>query len=157
MDYGNLIEPQAVPFSFGAPGWYVLGILCLLLILFIAWLIWRHYTRNKYRRYALQWLDAKEQELSSASNYGALVYETTMLVKRVAMSKYGRENVAGKRGNEFTAYINTTWKSKAFDATDEVLFSNHIYSDTNIEQDKAAAFVEKARQWIKQHRSVTNH
>lgn len=151
MDYGKLIEPQPVAFSFGAPGWYVLGAVCLLAVLFIAWLLWQHYQKNKYRKYALQWLDVKQQELSSTNNYNALVYETTMLLKRVAMTKYGRDQVAGKRGNEFTTYINSTWRAKAFDANDEALFTNSIYSETTIEQQKAELFVSKAKQWIKKH------
>ena len=149
--YGKLIEPAPVPFSFGAPGWYVLGALCVLAVLFIAWLLWHHYQKNKYRKYALQWLNVKEQELSSTGNYNALVYETTMLVKRIAMSKYGRGNVAGKRGHEFTAYINSVWKSKAFNESDEVLFTSNIYNTENIEKQKAELFVNKTKQWIKKH------
>lgn len=150
--YDKLIEPSPVPFSFGAPGWYVLGVLCLLSLLFVVWLLWRHHVKNKYRTYALQWLSGKEQQYLPDKNYPALVYETTMLVKRIAMSRYGRNNVAGKRGNEFISYINATWKAKAFDDNDRVLFSSSIYSMENIEPDKAAAFVSKAKQWIKQHR-----
>lgn len=149
--YGKLIEPSPVPFSFGAPGWYVLSVLCLLTVLLIVWLLWRHHVKNKYRTYALQWLSDKEQQYLSDKNYPALVYETTMLVKRIAMSRYGRDNIAGKRGNEFISYINATWKAKAFDNTDEILFSQNIYSSEIIEQDKAAAFVSKAKQWIKKH------
>jgi hypothetical protein len=149
--YGKLIEPAPVPFSFGAPGWYVLGALCLLCVLLIVWLIWKHYVKNKYRTYALQWLNTKEQHYTSDKNYDALVYETVMLIKRIAMSRYGRENVAGKRDDEFISYINSTWKAKAFDEADKVLFSENIYSAENIEQQKATVFVSKAKQWIKKH------
>ena len=96
----------------------------------------------------MQW---KEQDLPSNGNYNALVYETIMLMKRIAMTKYGRNNVAGKRSNEFMVYINSTWKAQAFDETDKALFSDIIYRPENIEEDKAAAFVNKAKQWIKQH------
>jgi len=123
-------------------------VLCLLVIFFVAWFLWRHHIRNKYRSNALQW---KEQDLPSNGNYNALVYETIMLMKRIAMTKYGRNNVAGKRSNEFMVYINSTWKAQAFDETDKALFSDIIYRPENIEEDKAAAFVNKAKQWIKQH------
>ncbi len=151
MDYGKLIEPSPVPFSFGAPGWYVLGVLCLLVVLCLEWLLWRHPVPHKYRKYALLWLTEKEAELSSNSNYTALVFETTMLIKRVAMRKYGRHNIAGKRNNDFIEYINSTWRARAFDEKDEVLFSNNIYSNKNITRDEARSFVSKAKQWIRQH------
>jgi len=125
--YGKLIEPPPVRFSFGAPGWYVLEALILIVILFIVWMLWRHHVKNKYRTSALQWLAVKEQRYASANKYNTLVYETTMLIKRIAMGKYGRSNVAGKRGTEWTSYINSTWKAKAFDENDEVLFSENIY------------------------------
>ena len=152
MEYGKLIEPAPVPFSFGAPGWYVLGIFCLLVILFVLWLMWRHHVKKRYRAEALQWLSIKEQSLTRQKNYNALVYETSMLLKRIAMSKYGRSNVAGKRGTDWTSYINSTWKAKAFDKQDEALLYGDIYSVEAIEPDKATAFVNKAKQWIKQHK-----
>lgn len=68
------------------------------------------------------------------------------------MSKYGRSNVAGKRGADWTNYINSTWKAKAFDEKDEALLQEDIYCVEAIEPDKAVAFVSKAKQWIKQHR-----
>jgi len=152
MEYGKLIEPQPVTFSFGAPGWYVLGVLCLLVILFVLWLLWRHHVKNKYRTEALQWLSTKEQSLTRQKNYAALVYETNMLLKRIAMSKYGRSNVAGKRGADWTSYINSTWRAKAFDETDEALLHEDIYCLEAIKPGKATAFVNKAKQWIRRHK-----
>ncbi len=111
----------------------------------------RYHLKNKYRKYALLWLTEKEAELSSNSNYTALVYETTMLIKRVAMRKYGRHNIAGKRYNDFIEYINSIWRDRSFDEKDEVFFSNNIYSNKNITQDEAGSFVSKAKQWIRQH------
>lgn len=149
--YGKLIEPPPVSFSFGAPGWYVLAALLLSVVLSIAVLIWRHYLKNKYRTHALQWLDAKQQEYTVNNNYNALVYETTMLVKRIAISKYGRNVVAGKRKEAFIEYINSKYKAVEFNDADKTLLSDTIYTDKNIEQHTAEQFVSKARQWIKQH------
>ena len=48
--YGKLIEPHEIPFRFGAPGWYVVAVLLVLLMMGITWLIVRWYKRNYYRR-----------------------------------------------------------------------------------------------------------
>lgn len=152
--YGKLIEPAPVPFSFGAPGWYVLAaLLLLLLVLLVSW-AWRYYQKNKYRKYALNWLNEKEQQWLQSGDYETLVYETGMLLKRVAMRKYGRENIAGKRGAAFTTYINSTWRARAFTEADEYLLSQEIYHSEAIEAEKAMSFVGKVKQWIKQHGRV---
>ena len=93
--YGTLIEPAPVPFHFGAPGWYVTGGLLLLLMATAAFFFIRHYRRNLYRRQALQWLRTKEEELQHTGSLTMLVYETNMLLKRIAISRYGRTAIAG--------------------------------------------------------------
>lgn len=155
--YGTLIEPAPVPFRFGAPGWYVLGVLCLLGIGFLVWLIWRHHEKNKYRTAALLWLDHLQQSLSGDGEYKALVYETAMLLKRIAISRYGRKPVAALRGEEWARYFNTTWKARAFDEKDADLLSGSVYRSQPIGESDAAQFMEKAKKWIKEHKPIQTH
>jgi hypothetical protein len=52
--YGQLIEPSPVSFTFGAPGWYVLAVLLLLTFLGFAWFLFRRYKKELYRRQAVK-------------------------------------------------------------------------------------------------------
>jgi hypothetical protein len=97
-EVGKLIEPAPVAFSFSAPGWYVVGGLFLLSVFLVMYLIVRRYISNQYRRKALIFLADIEHEHCSA---GEMVYETNMLIKRIAMSRYGRQRVSALRADEW--------------------------------------------------------
>lgn len=156
--FGQLIEPSPVPFSFGAPGWYVVGVLIFLLLLVLAWLWLRHYLRNRYRKQALNWLAEKEAYCIRKQAYPELVYESNSLIKRIAMRKYGRAAVAGKRSTEWISYINGTWRESSFDAGDEQLLSRGLYAPAEgVSAEQARAFIDKTRRWIKKHKTTVDH
>ncbi|HVY73956.1 MAG TPA: DUF4381 domain-containing protein [Puia sp.] len=147
----ELVEPAPVKFSFGAPGWYVAGALILLVLLFAGWLAYRFYRRNRYRREALRWLD--ERMLLLKEDYASAVYECNMLIKRIAMSKYGRTAVADKRGEEWIVQLNRTGRTDAFSRTELDLLNNGVYSGKSISQTEAMLFIEKTKKWIRQNRA----
>ncbi len=145
---GQLIEPAPVRFSFDAPGWYVVGGAVLLLALIGAFLMWRHYRKNRYRREALRWLQQEEQRL--AMDYAQLIYIADMLIKRIAMQHYGRE-ISSLRGKEWLDYINGTWHSAFTD--EDIKLLDKLYSSTDqIEANGVSSFVDRTKHWIKTHR-----
>lgn len=151
-EYGSLIEPSPVPFRFGAPGWYVAGVLLLLLLATGAFLLYRHYRRNRYRREALQWLQTLESAASQDGSAASLVYATNLLLKRIAMSRYGRERIAPARGPGWISVLNHTMKKELFDEKDERLLAQDIYQAGDVlAPSTATGFVVKAKQWIQQH------
>lgn len=105
----------------------------------VAWKLLRHYERNRYRREALLWLEEKERSL----------YETDMLLKRIAMRNYGRENVAALRGQAWIDLLNRYWKEGAFTAADADLVSEALYRRPPA---SGADFTAKAKRWIRYHR-----
>ncbi|MXV53244.1 DUF4381 family protein [Pedobacter sp. HMF7647] len=154
-DIGTLIEPQPVPFTFGAPGWYVLGVLILIILLVAGWLIMRHYQLNRYRAEAVHYLEqliGAESDNLSPDAPAALVYESQMLLKRIAMKNYGRRLVAGERESGWTDFINSTWRERSFDENDARLFGQAIYSREVIKLPQATEFADKVRRWIRQHK-----
>src|ERR1700744_6484859 len=105
--YDQLIEPPRIAFTFGAPGWDVLGALLLVLAIVIVWLGVRHYKKNRYRRKALALL-------GSASD----PYAINMILKRVAMTAFPRDTSVALRGTEWIAFLNASRRKKIFDETD---------------------------------------
>jgi len=57
-DLGEIIEPEAIRFSFNTPGWYILAIFsCMVVVyLLIKWII--NYRKNAYRREAIKQITA---------------------------------------------------------------------------------------------------
>lgn len=148
-DFGQLVEPAPVRFSFGAPGWYVLGVLLLLLVITV--LLWlRHYLRkNHYRKTALQWLALQEQQPALPE---ARIYAANMLLKRVAMRNYGRARVASVTGKDWILLLNHTARKTVFDEDDAVLVSHSVYMPAQPTTAQAEGFTGKTKKWIKQHR-----
>jgi hypothetical protein len=149
--YGQLIEPPAVTFAFGAPGWYVLGALTMLLLMWLGGLVWRNYERNRYRRRALKEIEASKQHYAAAGMDGNMLYETNMLLKRIAMARYGRNETAGMKGEEWIEFLNKTSIDDLFDESDRALLQD-LYKEKKQEHGAIDDFINKAKTWIKKHR-----
>jgi hypothetical protein len=150
-EVGKLIEPAPVPFTFDAPGWHVLGAILALLILLMILLLIRYFRLNLYRKHALVQLSTIEKDYTGA--FDIMVYQADLLIKRIAMARYGRHNVSGLRGNEWISFVNNKWHEKSFDSEDSRLLNQKIYqSAAPISGDEAGRFVQKTKRWIKKHK-----
>jgi hypothetical protein len=149
--YGQLIEPPAVVFGFGAPGWYVLGALAMLLLMWFTGFLWRNYQRNRYRRRALKEIENSKQHYAAAGMEGNMLYETNMLLKRIAMARYGRNDTAGMKGEEWIEFLNKSSGDEIFDETDTALLQE-LYSGKKHEHKSIMDFIQKAKTWIRKHR-----
>jgi hypothetical protein len=171
--YGQLIEPPPQAFGFGAPGWYVLAALLLLVILWLGWLILRRYSGDAYRRRALKAITDLQWRCGSSAgpaNGASLVYEAgpvyntelvygvNMLIKRIAMSVYGREAAAGLRTTEWIAFLNRGWRVALFGPADSMLLEGLYGNGTDQGIDGTDRlvdeFVARAKEWIKKHRPI---
>lgn len=144
--------PDPVPFTFAAPGWYVAGVLLLLLLVAGAFLLGRRYRRNRYRRHALAWLEAKQQsELTPAQ----LLFDTDMLMKQIAMHRYGAAQVASLQQQSWIDFLNNSSKpAPGFTATDAGLLAVSLYkpgADT-MAPEAIDQFITKAKSWIRHHK-----
>lgn len=147
---GTLIEPQPVQFTWGAPGWYVLAGLLLVVIVAVIVMIVRHYRRNRYRSEALAWLVSREKEMSQHPE--VVVYDATMLMKRIVISRYGREH-ASVREREWIGLLNDTCKGQLFSDADSTWLTQSLYAGgTKIAAADVQAYLNKTRTWIKRHR-----
>ena len=152
-EYGQLIEPAKVPFSFGAPGWYVLLTIVLLVLILTGWLALRFYRRNLYRRIALRQL--KELTMSATmdkTDLPAIIFKTNMLMKRIAIYKYGRTEAASARNEDWINYLNSHSVKEIFTAEDTELLNQQLYGGVNTNPSNPDLFFEKSKQWIRKHK-----
>jgi hypothetical protein len=149
-EVGTLIEPASVPFTWSAPGWYVVGALLVLVVAVGLLIIYHQYRKNKYRRTALARLSWLERDLNSHPE--RLVYEATMLLKRMVMARYGR-NQAAIRETDWITFLNQACKTTLFAESDAQWITHALYAqDPAIAPDDVAQFMVKTRIWIKRHR-----
>ncbi|MEM6580285.1 MAG: DUF4381 domain-containing protein [Pseudomonadota bacterium] len=143
-----LREPLPIGLWPPAPGWWVLGLLCLLALLVLLWWLRKRHRASAYRREALNELgDLKLQYLQDA-DAKAYLAKANALLKSAALIAYPRRQVAASSGAQWLHFLN----SSAAEGTGfPDVFVHGAYrlepQDINIEQIHRAA-----SHWIKHHR-----
>ena len=147
---GELMEPDAIGFSFGAPGWNILLLLFLAVLFGIA--LWKlyQYKKNKYRRLAINELNSINKGQNEASY---IILNTISILKRVAITAYGRNNIASINGSRFLEFMQTKTRIAIFTNEVEKIFTKHLYegSKTHVAADKLELLHQQSMNWINQH------
>lgn len=149
LDLGPLYEPEAVGFSFQAPGWYILAAILVLLAIyiFISWA--RKYVKNAYRREALKNLSAIEAGFGQQKETESL-REVLLLLKLVALQTFGREKVAPLYGNDWLVFLEETGKDTPFRNYSSSI-SAALYLTGDAGKDQVQSIMNLSKRWIVTH------
>jgi hypothetical protein len=97
-----------------APGWWLLAALLLVLLL-LFWRGWRARRRRlALHREALAELAAIRRQYESDGNRQELVRRLSRLLRRVAISRFPREEVAGLVGDPWLAFLDRAFHGNGF-------------------------------------------
>ncbi len=144
-----LREPPPTGWWPPAPGWWVLAAVVLSLLVLVAWVMWRRYRANAYRRRALAQLDRLYQTQQSERS-DPLQFSTRLnaLLKSVALVAYPRREVAARSGSQWLDFLNTCLQS---DQQFPAEFVTTAYRCDAQPPDPERLY-SAARAWIKRHR-----
>ncbi len=149
---GNLIEPESISYSFNTPGWYLVFGLILLAIIIVAFIQFRKYKKNEYRRQAI----SEIENIKQIENRTESILQLNNLLKIIAIQIYGRTKVAALYGKQWFGFlassINKTENipTNSFDDYTKALYNNNfILNDTQFND-----FVSFAGLWIKKHKKT---
>ena len=150
----DIIVAPPVPWWPPAPGWYwVLGlIVVILLTALVKGLIrWQH---NRYRREALAELARQEAAFKSAELCSPAGLGLAEILKRTAVTAFGRENIATLTGPNWFDFLDRTARGSNFREGLGPMLENAIYdprtADT-LDPQKLHSLVEAIRRWIIHH------
>ncbi|MEX2488659.1 MAG: DUF4381 domain-containing protein [Pseudomonadales bacterium] len=136
-----------------APGWWIVGF--LLLAATVALIVWwlRYWRANRYRREALRELDRLFQVYQANQDARAWLHDFEALLKRVALTRYAREDVASLTGVAWVAFLDKTAGIDDFSMGPGQALIDDIYKPAN---DNGTAIDvrqlhELGKQWIKHH------
>ena len=102
LDLRDIQVPDSVPWWPPAPGWWLLGLLVILLLsALLRWL----YRRGAVRRAALTELHAIRQRFQSHADTGRLAADLNILLKRVALVRQPQQDCAALNGEPWLAYL----------------------------------------------------
>lgn len=98
--------PEAVAFWPPAPGWWLLAALLLATALGVA--AWRRFRRRSLRRAALRELDDIRTGYSQDEDLSQLALRLSTLLRRVAISRFARRDVASLHGADWSRFLAST-------------------------------------------------
>ena len=126
----DIVIPDAPPLWPPAPGvWVALGIVVLVL-LFAGWRLYTGHKRNAYRRAGLLLLGGAKT-----------AHDVLVIMKRVALAAFPREQVASLYGGEWIAFLSETCPRSQF--------ADSVTAAEDAEADQA--LLELAGDWIRNH------
>ena len=143
--------PEPVSWWPPALGWWILlGLLLLALV--CNWLIRRYRQRNAWRRDALAQLDEihKQYQLDKYLPQ-QVVSELSVLLRRVAVSRFPREQSASLSGEKWLAFLEQACpEGISFQTESGRLLNIAPYaSSSNISSNEVNSLLELCRSWIK--------
>ncbi|MBZ6074718.1 DUF4381 domain-containing protein [Microvirga puerhi] len=143
-DLSNLRDialPSAVSWWPPAPGWWLIGAGIVATVLVASIRAYRRYRANAYRREAIRELDALSDRKA-----------VMPLLKRAAMTAYGRGSVAALSGADFLTFLDRTGRTEDFTSGPARLLPALAYSrETTMTPLDFAAAVAAARRWLQIH------
>jgi hypothetical protein len=136
--------PAPVSFWPPAPGWWLILLVFVMLILATLWL-WRRHRRRAYRRSALRQLQQLQQALRDGQADTSIIAELSMLLRRTAITRYGRQQVAGLQGSAWLEFLDRTGRHTPFTSEGQALLEAPYRRNTS---QQAAPLLNLAQRWL---------
>ena len=105
--------PEAVSWWPPAPGWWLLLTLALVVGLLMGWL-YRRQRRNALKRAAQQTLSEIAEAYRQSGDAQLLARQLSVLLRRVSLSRYPREEVAGLTGHAWLSQLDRVLSGDEF-------------------------------------------
>lgn len=150
LTYGRvspIIEGDPISYSFNTPGWHLLLGILLATGMVMTLIQVLKYRRNAYRRLGIKQL---QEILQSAP--GNAAFEINLILKKIAIGKFGRERVANLSGADWFSFLSSTSTKMAEPGKhDQVFFISALYGNHILNSQELKLLAEFADQWIKTH------
>ena len=149
---GNLIEPESISYSFNTPGWHLVFGLILLVIIIIAFIQFRKYKRNEYRRQAI----SEIENIKQTGNCNESILKLNSLLKIVAIQIYGRTKVAALYGKQWFGFLaSSVNKTENIPINSFDDFAKALYNkDFNLTDTQFNSLVAFAILWVNNHKKA---
>lgn len=144
--------PQPVSYMPQTAGWWIVGGILLLLVLWIMWRGHKRHLANRYRVEALAELERIELEIAQTPQRALAATRLPALIKRVALCSAPRADVASLSGKEWLAWLDRSLPQAGFlDAPGWLLPQLAYGVAPNADAHELHALLALTRRWIRDH------
>lgn len=150
-DLKDIPAPPPVSYAPQTAGWWVVGGLIVLGVLVYAFLRWRTWRRNRYRREAQAELDAIERAAGDAATREQALAALPALVKRTVLAWAPRQEVAPLSGEAWLRYLDRTYPQGGFVQGPGRQLDALAYGPGEIGKDDLTALMTLLHRWIDDH------
>ncbi len=147
IDLHDILAAPPPAFWPPAPGWWVAALLLLAALSFIGWRLTIAWRRRRRLSRILSELDALTTQRPNH-----LAAQISVLLRRVALMRFSRRDVASLTGDEWLSFLDSTGGNDAFTTGVGSVLVTAPYASAHIQTEiDNAALIALARQWIKQN------
>jgi len=136
--------PAPVSFWPPAPGWWILALLIVVLLIAGIWW-WRRWQGRAYQRSALKQLHALQSRLHAGEAESHIIADLSILLRRAAMTRYGREQVASLQGKAWLEFLDRTGRHSTFASEGQALLDAPYRKQTT---QQATPLIHLAQRWL---------
>jgi hypothetical protein len=147
----DIVAPPPTPWWPPAPGWLWLLGFAALVALYAATRWFVRWQRNRYRREALAELARLEADASDPSKRANALAGLSVLLKRTALTAYGREAVASLTGQAWFEFLDGTGGTHFADGPGSALESAVYRANADYDGVKTDDLFAEVRRWIRGH------
>lgn len=150
-DFVEVVSPAAISWLPQTAGWWWLGAVLLGLGLRTLWRHLRHWYRNRYRREAVQRLQALPGQDPAAQ-----ILEINKLLKLTAMAGYSRDAVASLSGQQWVDFLNRECAEPVFCGAQCEALALGVYGGGPVDSDAANSLMAASLNWVREHQGLHN-
>lgn len=148
LEYTELIPENEIAFTFDTTGWKVSATILTLTFVVTLYFLVRRYLSRSYRRAAIELINKSQIEFKSGNT--AALNDCFVILKQVAITTYGRSQVAPLSGKDWFTFLDTKSSSNYW-TENEIKISNFIYQNQLLEPEVANNIFKEAKKWINVH------
>lgn len=159
QNLNDIVLPDAVGWWPLAPGWYFVAALLAAALLLLSYHRLRTWRNNRYRRAAVEELAVLAACLHDPKNRDSGLKSLPVLIKRVALSAYPREEVAMLSGEDWYDFLDATAGRNVFSPDLREAFSQAAYQPGSlgkVGQETASALIQACEYWVRHHLPVNS-
>lgn len=152
-DFQEFSVPNSIEWLPLAPGWKIVALIILGLVLWQLFVQIKKYQANAYRRMALRQLAQLNSDYSnSLLDQRHYLQQLRQLLKATALQGYPRSAVASLNGRQWIAYLDEKTSSSYFHKETELLMDKQLYQQQYQPDSKQLnKFANNVAQWIMHH------